>query len=186
MTAATASSSPGDVKLCSTKSQRAARASSALPLDLGEPRFTGGGGGGGARLADDVHAKFPELNVLIANAGISRREDVTADRWDEGRCRGDHRNEHPGRAARDGGFPTAGEKAAECDNPGDRFAPGIPASCRFSNLLREQSLPAFLAHVAASPTPKHPGGSTRALAALCANGTDRRPAGCRSPRHADR
>ncbi|WP_420997275.1 SDR family oxidoreductase [Cupriavidus sp. 30B13] len=46
-----------------------------LPLDLGDPASL-------ARLADDVRAGFPGLNVLVANAGISRPEDVTADRWD--------------------------------------------------------------------------------------------------------
>ena len=46
-----------------------------LSLDLGDAASL-------ARLADDIRAKFPELNVLIANAGISRPEDVTADRWD--------------------------------------------------------------------------------------------------------
>ncbi len=46
-----------------------------LPLDLGDPASL-------ARLAGEVHAKFPELNVLIANAGISRPEDITADCWD--------------------------------------------------------------------------------------------------------
>jgi uncharacterized oxidoreductase len=33
-------------------------------------------------LAAEVRARFPELNVLIANAGISRPEDMTADGWD--------------------------------------------------------------------------------------------------------
>ncbi|WP_345830252.1 SDR family NAD(P)-dependent oxidoreductase (plasmid) [Pantoea sp. BRR-3P] len=46
-----------------------------LPLDLGDPISL-------ARLAEDIHARFPDLNVLIANAGISRSEDVTADSWD--------------------------------------------------------------------------------------------------------
>lgn len=46
-----------------------------LPLDLGCPYSL-------ARLKADVHARFPDLNVLIANAGISRPEDVTADHWD--------------------------------------------------------------------------------------------------------
>lgn len=46
-----------------------------LPLDLGDSASL-------ARLANDIRAKFPELNVLIANAGISRLEDVTADRWE--------------------------------------------------------------------------------------------------------
>lgn len=45
-----------------------------LPLDLGDPASL-------ARLADEVRARFPELNVLIANAGISRPEDVTQDDW---------------------------------------------------------------------------------------------------------
>ena len=31
--------------------------------------------------ADDVRERFPDLNVLIANAGISRAEAVTADDW---------------------------------------------------------------------------------------------------------
>lgn len=34
------------------------------------------------RLATEVRASFPQLNVLIANAGISRAEDVRADSWD--------------------------------------------------------------------------------------------------------
>ncbi len=46
-----------------------------LQLDLSDPASL-------ARLVADVHVGFSELNVLIANAGISRPEDVTADRWD--------------------------------------------------------------------------------------------------------
>jgi uncharacterized oxidoreductase len=46
-----------------------------LPLDLGDPTSLG-------RLANGVRARFSELNVLIANAGISRPEDLTADHWD--------------------------------------------------------------------------------------------------------
>ncbi|MET0312957.1 MAG: SDR family NAD(P)-dependent oxidoreductase [Hansschlegelia sp.] len=46
-----------------------------LALDLDDPASM-------ERLADDVRVRFPELNVLIANAGISRREDMSADGWD--------------------------------------------------------------------------------------------------------
>lgn len=46
-----------------------------MPLDLGDPAAL-------SRLATDVRARFPELNVLIANAGISRPEDMTAEGWD--------------------------------------------------------------------------------------------------------
>lgn len=46
-----------------------------LPLDLDDPASL-------ARLASDVGARFPELNVLVANAGISRAEDMTRDGWD--------------------------------------------------------------------------------------------------------
>lgn len=35
-----------------------------------------------AQLAAEVRAGFPQLNILIANAGISRAEDMTADEWD--------------------------------------------------------------------------------------------------------
>ena len=35
-----------------------------------------------AGVAAKVRAEFPELNVLVANAGISRAEDVTAEDWD--------------------------------------------------------------------------------------------------------
>lgn len=35
-----------------------------------------------SRLVSDVRARAPELNVLIANAGISRVEDMTAANWD--------------------------------------------------------------------------------------------------------
>ncbi len=46
-----------------------------LPLDLDDPRAP-------SRLATDIRTRFPELNVLIANAGISRAEDMTANDWD--------------------------------------------------------------------------------------------------------
>jgi uncharacterized oxidoreductase len=45
-----------------------------IPLDLDD-------GASLARLAEAVRARFPELNVLIANAGISRTEDMAADGW---------------------------------------------------------------------------------------------------------
>jgi len=35
-----------------------------------------------ARAAEEVRSRFPELNVLIANAGISRSEDMKSDDWD--------------------------------------------------------------------------------------------------------
>lgn len=34
-----------------------------------------------ARLANDVRVRFPNLNVLIANAGISRTEDIASGDW---------------------------------------------------------------------------------------------------------
>jgi uncharacterized oxidoreductase len=46
-----------------------------LPLDVADPSSV-------TRLASDVRRHFPEVNVLIANAGISRTEDMTADSWD--------------------------------------------------------------------------------------------------------
>ena len=46
-----------------------------LALDLDDPASL-------PRLSAEVRARFPELNVLIANAGISRPEDLTADGWD--------------------------------------------------------------------------------------------------------
>jgi uncharacterized oxidoreductase len=46
-----------------------------MPLDLDDPASL-------PRLARDVRKRFPELNVLIANAGISRAENMTADGWD--------------------------------------------------------------------------------------------------------
>lgn len=44
-------------------------------LDLNDPNSL-------TRVADDVRHRFPDLNVLIANAGISRTEDMAADDWD--------------------------------------------------------------------------------------------------------
>ncbi|HBK46031.1 MAG TPA: oxidoreductase [Xanthomonadaceae bacterium] len=35
-----------------------------------------------SRLARDVRDRFPELNALFVNAGISRAEDMAAERWD--------------------------------------------------------------------------------------------------------
>jgi uncharacterized oxidoreductase len=46
-----------------------------LPLDVNDPSSL-------AQLAKDVRTRFPELNVLIANAGISQSEDMTAEHWD--------------------------------------------------------------------------------------------------------
>ncbi|WP_246705960.1 SDR family oxidoreductase [Rhizobium leguminosarum] len=46
-----------------------------LPLDLGDPDSM-------RRLQAEVQIRFPELNVLIANAGISRAEDMTVESWD--------------------------------------------------------------------------------------------------------
>lgn len=46
-----------------------------LPLDLDDPASL-------ARLRAQVEERFPHLNVLIANAGISRTEDMAADDWD--------------------------------------------------------------------------------------------------------
>ena len=48
-----------------------------LPLDLADPDSL-------SRLASEVRGRFPELNMLIANAGISHAEDLAADGWDVG------------------------------------------------------------------------------------------------------
>jgi uncharacterized oxidoreductase len=45
-----------------------------LRLDLSDPAALPG-------CANEVRARFPGLNVLIANAGISRPEDMTSDAW---------------------------------------------------------------------------------------------------------
>jgi uncharacterized oxidoreductase len=46
-----------------------------MPLDLNDPAAL-------PHLATDIRARFPGLNVLIANAGISRAEDMATDGWD--------------------------------------------------------------------------------------------------------
>jgi uncharacterized oxidoreductase len=46
-----------------------------ISLDLNDPHSL-------ARATDDVRQNFPELNVLIANAGISATEDLATDDWD--------------------------------------------------------------------------------------------------------
>lgn len=46
-----------------------------LPLDLDDPTSV-------ERLREIVGSHFPTLNVLIANAGVSRTEDLTTDAWD--------------------------------------------------------------------------------------------------------
>jgi len=45
-----------------------------MPVDLDDPMSL-------SRLAADIGALFPDINVLIANAGISRTEDISADDW---------------------------------------------------------------------------------------------------------
>ena len=52
-----------------------------LPLDLTDPASLD-------RLAADVRASFPDLNVLVANAGISRQEDLSADGWNASAAEG--------------------------------------------------------------------------------------------------
>jgi uncharacterized oxidoreductase len=46
-----------------------------MHLDLCDPQTL-------SRLVSDLRIRFPELNVLIANAGISRTEDMTSGDWD--------------------------------------------------------------------------------------------------------
>jgi len=46
-----------------------------IRLDLDDPAAP-------ARLADEMRERFPALNVVIANAGISRSEDLRGDAWD--------------------------------------------------------------------------------------------------------
>ncbi|NNU46876.1 SDR family NAD(P)-dependent oxidoreductase [Rhizobium sp. WYCCWR 11279] len=46
-----------------------------LPLDLGDPDSV-------LRLQAEVQTRFPQLNILIANAGISRAEDMIVESWD--------------------------------------------------------------------------------------------------------
>jgi hypothetical protein len=46
-----------------------------LPLDLDAPASL-------HELATEVRARYPQLNMLVANAGISRAEDMAADGWD--------------------------------------------------------------------------------------------------------
>lgn len=46
-----------------------------MQLDLRDPASL-------SRLAIDLRTRFPELNILIANAGISRAEDMAAEGWD--------------------------------------------------------------------------------------------------------
>lgn len=46
-----------------------------IPLDLDEPASV-------SSLGAEVRTRFPKLNVLVANAGVSRTEDVTAAGWD--------------------------------------------------------------------------------------------------------
>ena len=46
-----------------------------MQLDLSDPNSL-------AHLASDVRERFPELNVLIANAGISRLENMAGEGWD--------------------------------------------------------------------------------------------------------
>lgn len=48
---------------------------SGIPLDLNDAASL-------TELASEVRVRFPNLNVFIANAGISRAEDMTADNWD--------------------------------------------------------------------------------------------------------
>ncbi len=45
-----------------------------MRLDLGNPSSL-------PRLADEIRLQFPELNVLVANAGVSSQEDLVGD-WD--------------------------------------------------------------------------------------------------------
>ncbi|WP_431046195.1 SDR family oxidoreductase [Roseateles sp. L2-2] len=48
-----------------------------LALDVDDPSSF-------ARLPSTLRSRFPDLNVVIANAGISRTEDMTSDDWNAG------------------------------------------------------------------------------------------------------
>jgi uncharacterized oxidoreductase len=45
-----------------------------LPLDVNDPVSL-------ARLSSHLRSRYPDLNVLVANAGISRTEDMASDTW---------------------------------------------------------------------------------------------------------
>ncbi|MEP7454349.1 SDR family NAD(P)-dependent oxidoreductase [Phyllobacterium sp. SB3] len=51
-----------------------------MPLDLDDPNSL-------AQLASDVRTRFPDLNMLFANAGISKAEDMTSESWDASAAR---------------------------------------------------------------------------------------------------
>lgn len=46
-----------------------------MQLDLDDPASL-------SRMTEELRTHFPELNVVVANAGISQQEDLTADDWD--------------------------------------------------------------------------------------------------------
>ncbi len=46
-----------------------------IPLDLNDDLSV-------SETTEQIRARFPEINVLIANAGISRMEDIMAESWD--------------------------------------------------------------------------------------------------------
>ena len=129
---------------------------------------------------------FPELNVLIANAGVSRSEDMTTDGWDAADAEAIVATNILGGAARHRSGPAAPETAAERDDHGDQLEPRLCAPCRLPGLLCQQGVPAFLASVAAASASQDPHRGAGARTALCANRAHRHATGERYARDAAR
>ena len=103
------------------------------------------------RFAADVRTRFPTLNVLVNNAGISMTEALASDSTDLATARSMIDVNivsvlHLTAAL----LPTLKTSAA-CDGHRDHFGPCFPADGCLSNLLRDQSIPSLLAAVTAYP-----------------------------------
>ena len=136
-----------------------------LPLDLGDPASL-------PRLADEVRARFPELNVLVANAGISRTEDLTADDWNTSDAEAVVETNILGTlrvvAALLPLLKRQPDAAIMATSSNLAFIPprGLP------DLLCEQGVPALLAAIAAPPVAQGSRRGARTVPALRADRTD--------------
>lgn len=150
-----------------------------MPLDLDDPTAL-------PRLATEVRARFPELNVLIANAGISRAEDMTADGWDVSDAAAIVETNILGVLRTTAAFLPLLKRQPKATIVATSSNLAFVPRADFPDLLRQQGFPALLAAIGAASAPQCSDRGARTGTTLCADGADRHAAGVRPARHAPR
>ena len=148
-----------------------------LALDLADPSSL-------PRFSAEIRASFPELNVLIANAGISRAEDITADGWDTADAEAIVATNILGVLRVTAAVLPLLKWQPNATIMATSFEPRFRAPRRLPGLLCQQGVPALLASVAAASASQDPRRGAGARTALCADRAHRHATGARYARDA--